>query len=73
MSVDYRGLSTIHFYIILKRRTLCVVLWDRLSTIHFYIILKHTMTFSVLSSSLSTIHFYIILKLFSFINDKWIV
>ena len=40
MSVDYRGLSTIHFYIILKRRTLCVVLWDRLSTIHFYIILK---------------------------------
>ena len=62
MSVDYRGLSTIHFYIILKRRTLCVVLWDRLSTIHFYIILKLCVTLQSSAFSLSTIHFYIILK-----------
>ena len=40
MSVDYRGLSTIHFYIILKRRDHGKLLPDSLSTIHFYIILK---------------------------------
>ena len=40
MSVDYRGLSTIHFYIILKHTMTFSVLSSSLSTIHFYIILK---------------------------------
>ena len=34
------GLSTIHFYIILKQPVPALLLWPRLSTIHFYIILK---------------------------------
>ena len=37
---DYRRLSTIHFYIILKHSCFVPVIQKSLSTIHFYIILK---------------------------------
>ena len=56
------GLSTIHFYIILKRLSGRPGFLKGLSTIHFYIILK---LFSLVYDKrlrLSTIHFYIILK-----------
>ena len=56
------GLSTIHFYIILKQKSLHYLLKNRLSTIHFYIILKQTAAVNGIYIGLSTIHFYIILK-----------
>ena len=37
---DYRRLSTIHFYIILKHKGVQLPKKAGLSTIHFYIILK---------------------------------
>ena len=55
-------LSTIHFYIILKRYDFTTDARIRLSTIHFYIILKLAYVLDLYENSLSTIHFYIILK-----------
>ena len=56
-------MSTIHFYIILKRDACTEWLLIRLSTIHFYIILKRNPGGLYDTNCLSTIHFYIILKL----------
>ena len=64
-SLFYR-LSTIHFYIILKRIMDCSPSLSSLSTIHFYIILKPETASSRTDWGLSTIHFYIILKLCQF-------
>ena len=55
-------LSTIHFYIILKRSSGSYRGADCLSTIHFYIILKLACMPKSQENGLSTIHFYIILK-----------
>ena len=57
-------MSTIHFYIILKRDACTEWLLIRLSTIHFYIILKRNPGGLYDTNCLSTIHFYIILKRF---------
>ena len=56
------GLSTIHFYIILKRFLFSLLTTSCLSTIHFYIILKQAANWDSDGICLSTIHFYIILK-----------
>ena len=62
------GLSTIHFYIILKHTTEDYVQHISLSTIHFYIILKRVKLGLSATIRLSTIHFYIILKRMRYIR-----
>ena len=47
--MTFSGLSTIHFYIILKLKTIIRTIYSSLSTIHFYIILKLVFDFHVCS------------------------